>query len=576
MAITYEAVPANEYVSHIDVEQLGNQTLFSVVSGCTVSESAVDMVVTVASGVVLVDGASVTVAGGTLTLVSDPSNKRWCYATVNAAGAATVVVGDAATSGAVEPTKPDPSGKVILKMYKVEAGQTIAANVSVAPNKRILSETTVASVLTTTGDMLYASAPNTPARLAAAADGYVLTATGAGAAPAWEAPSGTEIGQSIYAAIAGGDTYLTSGGWLKADASIVLQSAYATLFTRVGILGAGYTQWTDRNSAAGSPAILIRDVAAGASSRMLAVGDSGYIHTSTDGGATWVDRNGAAGTPSGGITGYYTCAIGPNASLLMYAATYNYVRVSTTGGVSWVDRTVASGIGAAYIEGSAIGPSDQMLAVGYRYIRTSTDNGATWVDRVTAAGAGAAQLKGCAIGPSGEMIAVGATGYVRTSTDAGVTWVDRKTAAGSGSLTMYDAAIGPSGEMLVVGGNGYIRTSTDGGATWVDRNTASGLGGGDAYSCTIGPTGNMLAVGATGYVRASTDGGGTWTDINSNTGAGTTLLYGASTGPGGESIIGGNTGFIRTNESYVYDTATEFALPNLPAIDSQQAYIKAT
>ena len=144
MAITYEAVPANEYVSHIDVEQLGNQTLFSVVSGCTVSESAANMVVTVASGVVLVDGASVTVAGGTLTLVSDPSNKRWCYATVNAAGAAIVVVGDAATSGAVEPTKPDPSGKVILKMYKVEAGQTIAANVSVAPNKRILSETTVA------------------------------------------------------------------------------------------------------------------------------------------------------------------------------------------------------------------------------------------------------------------------------------------------------------------------------------------------------------------------------------------------------------------------------------------------
>jgi len=86
----------------------------------------------------------------------------------------------------------------------------------------------------------------------------------------------------------------------------------------------------------------------------------------------------------------------------------------------------------------------------------------------------------------------------------------------------------------------------------------------------------MLAVGATGYDRASTDGGGTWTDLNSNTGAGTTLLYGTSTGPGGESIIGGNTGFIRTNESYVYDTATEFALPNLPAIDSQQAYIKAT
>lgn len=232
MAITYEAVPANEYVSHIDVEQLGNTTLFSIISGCTVSESASDMVVTVASGEVLVNGTLVTVSGSTLTLVSDPSNKRWCYATVNSSGAATVVVGDAATSGAVEPTKPDPDGKVILKMYKVEAGQTIAANVSVAPNKRIITAPTAASVLTTTGDVLYASSANTPARLAkgsarealgmnaagtipawqsspnslmtttgdiliassantparlaAGADGYVLTGTGAGSAPAWE------------------------------------------------------------------------------------------------------------------------------------------------------------------------------------------------------------------------------------------------------------------------------------------------------------------------------------------------------------------------------------------------------
>ncbi len=578
MAITYEAVPANEYVSHIDVEQLGNQTLFSVVSGCTVSESAVDMVVTVASGEVLVDGASVVVAGGTLTLVSDPSNKRWCYATVNAAGTATVVVGDPATSGAVEPTKPDPSGKVILKMYKVEAGQTIAANVSVAPNKRILTASTVASVLTTTGDMLYASAPNTLARLAAAASGTVLTATGAGSAPAWTAPAATEIGQSIYAGIAGGDTYLTSGGWLKADGSVVLQSSYATLFTRVGILNSGFTEWTDRNSASGAAANFIYHGAVGPSSTMLAVGGSGYIHTSTDGGATWVDRNGVAGTPSGGVTYWMTCSIGPNAALLMYAATYNYVRVSTTGGVSWVDRTVASGIGAQWINGSAIGPSDEMIAVGNFYIRTSTDNGATWVDRAAAAGAGAAVLRDCAIGdPGGEMIAVGDAGYIRTSTDGGASWTDRNAAAGSPVTALYGCAIGPSGEMIAVGPSGYIRTSTDGGATWTDRNAAAGASTTGVYGCAIGPTGNMLAMGSSGYIRASTDGGATWTDLNSLAGSPTTTtLYTAATGPAGESLIGGAGGYIQTNDAYVYDTATEFALPNLPAIDSQQAYIKAT
>lgn len=48
----------------------------------------------------------------------------------------------------------------------------------------------VASVLTTTGDILYASSAATLARLAASTDGYVLTSTGAGSAPAWEAITG--------------------------------------------------------------------------------------------------------------------------------------------------------------------------------------------------------------------------------------------------------------------------------------------------------------------------------------------------------------------------------------------------
>jgi hypothetical protein len=52
----------------------------------------------------------------------------------------------------------------------------------------------VASVLTTTGDILYASSAATLARLAASTDGYVLTATGAGSAPAWEAlPAGETV-----------------------------------------------------------------------------------------------------------------------------------------------------------------------------------------------------------------------------------------------------------------------------------------------------------------------------------------------------------------------------------------------
>ena len=46
-----------------------------------------------------------------------------------------------------------------------------------------------ASLLTTVGDLITASAPSTPARLAAVAAGQVLTAQGAGVLPAWAAAS---------------------------------------------------------------------------------------------------------------------------------------------------------------------------------------------------------------------------------------------------------------------------------------------------------------------------------------------------------------------------------------------------
>lgn len=139
MAITFEAIPILETVSHVDVEQLGNQNLYAVISGCTVTESASDMVVTVAAGVALVNGVVTTVAGNTITLVADATNKRWSYATINSSGTAVLVSGTPAASAAVAPTKPDPAGKTILKMYLVEAAQTIADNVAVAPDKRIIT-----------------------------------------------------------------------------------------------------------------------------------------------------------------------------------------------------------------------------------------------------------------------------------------------------------------------------------------------------------------------------------------------------------------------------------------------------
>ena len=57
---------------------------------------------------------------------------------------------------------------------------------------KTLTSPVIASVInntltSTTGDIIYASAANTPARLAAGTSGYVLTSGGASTAPSWAA-----------------------------------------------------------------------------------------------------------------------------------------------------------------------------------------------------------------------------------------------------------------------------------------------------------------------------------------------------------------------------------------------------
>jgi hypothetical protein len=73
------------------------------------------------------------------------------------------------------------------------------------------------SVLSTTGDILYASGANTLARLASTTSGHVLTAQGAGVAPVWAAVSGGMIDllddTTITGSAAAGITFTPSSAY---------------------------------------------------------------------------------------------------------------------------------------------------------------------------------------------------------------------------------------------------------------------------------------------------------------------------------------------------------------------------
>lgn len=128
-----QAVDAIEPVSDTVWELAANVNLYNVVSGCAATYSAANMTKTIAAGVITHNGSSVTVAGNSVTLVSDPSNPRWTWTGINSGGTAVIVSGDPLAT----PLVPELGDLVAVSLDLVQAGQTIANNVVTQLDKRI-------------------------------------------------------------------------------------------------------------------------------------------------------------------------------------------------------------------------------------------------------------------------------------------------------------------------------------------------------------------------------------------------------------------------------------------------------
>ncbi len=189
-----------------------------------------------------------------------------------------------------------------------------------------------------------------------------------------------------------------------------------------------------------------------------AVGASGTILATTDGGATWKAQTS-----------------GTNRSL--YAVTF-------TGATS----------------GWAVGAFGTILA--------TTDGGATW----TAQTSGVTTDLYCVTSVSAtDAWAVGASGAILATTDGGATWAAKPSGTTSNlrAVTFTSATAG-----WAVGASGTILATTDGGATWAPQTsgTTSNLRAVAFTSATSG-----WAVGASGTILATTDGGATWKAQSSST-----------------------------------------------------------
>lgn len=133
MPYQWQAQDIVEPISDTNAELAANSGTYNVISGCGMTYSIADMTVTVAAGVITLNGATIVVAGNVVTLVSDPSNPRWTWIGINSSGVAVVVSGTPAAAPAV----PELGDLVSASLNLIQTNQTIANNIVTQLDKRV-------------------------------------------------------------------------------------------------------------------------------------------------------------------------------------------------------------------------------------------------------------------------------------------------------------------------------------------------------------------------------------------------------------------------------------------------------
>lgn len=142
-----------------------------------------------------------------------------------------------------------------------------------------------------------------------------------------------------------------------------------------------------------------------------------------------------------------------------------------------------------------------VVAVGDKVVR-STDGGVTFASIATPA---PGRLRDVAVIPGGALSAAGASGGVIVSTDDGLTW----TAVGPGGADEIRHHVWASASDAFVVGDGIASRTTDGGATWAPFATPPFFGFNEVFLASPG----HLVVHGDFDRYDSTDGGATWMSV---------------------------------------------------------------
>jgi photosystem II stability/assembly factor-like uncharacterized protein len=260
----------------------------------------------------------------------------------------------------------------------------------------------------------------------------------------------------------------------------------------------GANSWTQ---VASSP-VGLNDLTFVNATTAFAVGDSGTLLESTDGGATWTTRP-LAGAAALSLT-HIACSDGLNC-LISIANSRSLIR-TTDGGATGATVTPS----ADTLADVAFSTGTSVVGVGGNgAIVLSADGGASFPTLVSGGFQGAisdvtnSPLR--AGGAAGDAYLLGAGGKLEATTDGGATW---KVLRLPGGGDLVDAAFPNAADGYTVGNDAVLRKTTNGGTTWSSLDAVVS----DSTSLAATSATNVLLIGPVG-IRRSTDGGQTFNKV---------------------------------------------------------------
>ena len=258
-----------------------------------------------------------------------------------------------------------------------------------------------------------------------------------------------------------------------------------------------------------------------------AVGSSGRIVATTNGGSTWtVQSSGTTNTlyglaafdathawavGQGGVIRFFngTSWVSQTSGVTtdLYAVTFvsatqgwavgagGVIRTTTNGGATWTSQ--ASGTTAALMGVAAVDSTRVWISGAGGTIRFF--NGSTWAGQTSGTTSG---LNGIAFLNASQGWAVGAAGTIRTTNDGGVTWTGQTSGT---TTTLYGVHARDGSNVWAVGAGGTIRYFN--GIAWATQTSANAD---DLQSVAVASSMTGWAVGRLGTIVRTTTTGSGW------------------------------------------------------------------